>query len=485
MSAKLHKIDELSKLLDDKNELAGNLMDLYRHFNLSQAMASCKITKFTGVSCSLLMLFLILSRLMSISKYQLYRHHYFDLAEEEVGKNCIYRFVNNPRFNWRSLLYAVVKSFFKNLNKSLEKSGATSEGKKAPTFFVMDDTTLSKTGIAMENISRVFDHTVHKCILGFKCLTLGFFDGKSLIPVDFALLSEKGKNGKYGLTAKEIKGRFRKQRDPRSQGCKRDKESRMTKIDLALSILKRVCKHGYHADYFLADSWFDGIGFIKQIREIANGAMHVICMAKNGNRKYSCDDHIRSAHEMIALYERTARPCRKYKCLYFDRLVQVDGLTVRLFFVKYGHKGKWNILLSTDTSLKFIKVFEYYQVRWTTEVMYRECKQHLGLGKCQSNDFDAQIADCTLVFITYTMMTLRKRLNDYESYGALFREMGEEIGEMTLWQRILPLVKKLLMTLCEVLGVDYLETMESIAESPERENRICAVIRALEMQDAA
>lgn len=26
MIAKLHKIDELSKLLDDKNELAGNLM---------------------------------------------------------------------------------------------------------------------------------------------------------------------------------------------------------------------------------------------------------------------------------------------------------------------------------------------------------------------------------------------------------------------------------------------------------------------------
>ena len=57
MSAKLHKIDELSKLLDDKNELAGNLLDLYRHFNLSQAMASCKITKLTGISCSLLMLF--------------------------------------------------------------------------------------------------------------------------------------------------------------------------------------------------------------------------------------------------------------------------------------------------------------------------------------------------------------------------------------------------------------------------------------------
>ena len=36
------------------------------------------------------------------------------------------------------------------------------------------------------------------------------------------------------------------------------------------------------------------------------------------------------------------------------------------------NKKKENIFLfSTDTSLKFTKVFEYYQVRWTV-VMYRE-----------------------------------------------------------------------------------------------------------------
>ena len=32
---------------------------------------------------------------------------------------------------------------------------------------------------------------------------------------------------------------------------------------------------------------------------------------------------------------------------------------------------KYIFLFSTDTSLKFTKVFEYYQVRWTV-VMYRE-----------------------------------------------------------------------------------------------------------------
>jgi hypothetical protein len=39
---------------------------------------------------------------------------------------------------------------------------------------------------------------------------------------------------------------------------------------------------------------------------------------------------------------------------------------------------------------------EIYQTHWTIEVFFKESKQLLGFGKCQSNDFDAQIADSTI-----------------------------------------------------------------------------------------
>ena len=78
--------------------------------------------------------------------------------------------------------------------------------------------------------------------------------------------------------------------------------------------------------------------------------------------------------------------CRKYKCRYFRKDVVFEGMELRLFFVQYGKSRTWNILLTTDKSLSFIKVFEYYQIRWNQEVMYREGKQYLGLGKCQSTD---------------------------------------------------------------------------------------------------
>jgi hypothetical protein len=46
-------------------------------------------------------------------------------------------------------------------------------------------------------------------------LTLSFWDGKSLFPLDFALHSGKGKDGSkpYGLSKKELKNRHSKERD--------------------------------------------------------------------------------------------------------------------------------------------------------------------------------------------------------------------------------------------------------------------------------
>ena len=480
MNAKLSKIDELSKLLSDKDSLSRDLISLCKHFRMGKIMGGCGIIKEKGVPSTVLMLFLLIIRICSTSKFQLYLNKYFGLLDEAIGKNCIYRFVNNPKYNWRSLLYGVVKSFLRIVSKeSADKDNSKDDGRLH--FFVMDDTTLEKFGKAMENISRVFDHVCHKYILGYKLLTLSFFDGKSLLPADFSLHAEKGKKGTYGLSAKERRNRFSKRRDARSAGAKRNKECDMSKLDVAIEMIRRAWKHGLRANYFLADSWFDSTDFIRKIREIADGAIHVICMAKNGTRKYKYNGFMHTAKDLIVLNERKATTqCRKYHCNYIKLDVELDGMDVRLFLVHYGHKDNWNILLTTDRSLGFTKVFELYQIRWTTEVMYRECKQYLGLGQCQSNDFDAQIADCTLVFITYIIMAVRKRFGEYETMGVLFASMKAELSELTLWHRILPIVEKLLKELCDLFDVDYVETMRKISRDQYQECKILRILNTLD-----
>lgn len=450
---------------------------------MSKIMGGCGIVKEKGVPSTVLMLFLLMIRICSVSKFQLYLNKYFSLLDESIGKNCMYRFVNNPKYNWRSLLYGVVKSFLRIVSKEKVEL-ADNDATRQPCFFVMDDTTLEKFGIAMENISRVFDHICHKYILGFKLLTLSYFDGTSLLPTDFSLHAEKGKKGTYGLTARQRHNRFSKQRNGNSAGAKRNRECDRSKLDVAIEMIRRAWKHGLKASYFLADSWFDSADFIKKIRMVGNGAIHVICMAKNGNRKYKYNGFLHTAKELIAISKRSVQRCRKYRCAYKKLDVELDGMEVRIFLIRYGRKDNWNILLTTDRKLNFVKVFEMYQIRWTTEVMYRECKQYLGLGECQSNDFDAQIADCTLVFVTYIIMSLRKRFGEYETMGILFANMKEELSALTLWNRILPVVEKLLKALCPLLDVEYMETMRKITSSEQKETEILKLLNTLNDEDA-
>ena len=116
--------------------------------------------------------------------------------------------------------------------------------------------------------------------------------------------------------------------------------------------------------------------------------------------------------------------------------------------------------------MSFVRAFEVYQIRWNIEVLNKECKQYLGLGTCAGRDFDEQIADCTLCFLTYITMSIEKRFSEYETMGELFTNMGEDLMALTLWKRVLACIKRLLEVLCEHLGV-----MAKALEDRERAKR--------------
>jgi len=116
-------------------------------------------------------------------------------------------------------------------------------------------------------------------------------------------------------------------------------------------MVRRSWKRCIRAAYFLADSWFDGIDFIKDLREIAGGAQHVICMAKNGMRKYDDNGHKHAGKELVAMNERHAKTCRQYKCRYFKVDVTFEGVELRLFFIQYGKSnGTGSVIFSAQTS---------------------------------------------------------------------------------------------------------------------------------------
>ena len=431
MNAKIVNLDELSHLLSDKNSLCFDLTSYFRLFGINRIVNRLVPVKSKGIPVYDLLVLLSLFRICGESVFSFYRHGFYGLGK--LGKNCFYRFQNSYLMDRRRLLLCTASCFFRLLKKE------NSTAPEGPQAFILDDTTLEKTGSHMEFIGRVFDHTRHTHVLGYKLLSLSFFDGVSHVPLDFSLHAEKGKKGNYGMSACELSACFHKKRPCGSPGSLRSRELDQSKPDVALQMLKRAWKHGFRPCYVVMDNWFDSHNFISGIRRMGNGMLHVICtIKKSKTRSFLVQGKKYNAASIIASRERLhARTCREYKCRYIRLDAEFSNIPVRLFFIQYGKKGEWTVLLTTDRTLNFKKAFEYYQIRWNVEVMYRECKQYLRLGKCQSNDFDAQIADATLAFMAYTMISLKKRMCEYETFGELFRTLQQECLAMPLWHRVL------------------------------------------------
>jgi len=64
----------------------------------------------------------------------------------------------------------------------------------------------------------------------------------------------------------------------------------------------------------------------------------------------------------------------------------------------------------------------------------------LNLGKSQSTDFDVQVADTTTVMVQYIFLSIKKRIESYQTLGKLFENTKAECLEIKLHQRLIALL---------------------------------------------
>jgi hypothetical protein len=466
MASKIGNLSELDNVLCDFEKTNKGVLGFIPAFGLKRLLCKYNVFKSKGFSVSILLLTLILLRLKGERINRMSENLSGFLPR--VDDNTLYRITNNPMVDWRRLLLGFAKQF----KRQVESNGDPHEGFSC---FIVDDTDLPKTGKTFEFISRIFNHVTKTYQLGYKLLLLAWWDGKSLISCDFSLHREAGRSGNYGLSSKERNNQFGKKRDSACLSVSRIKELDESKVKNMISMLRRAVKNGFKADYVLMDSWFVNDFLIKGIRGIKNGSMHVLGLCKMDKRRYSSQGKLLNSKELIVRHERrTKKYSRKYKSHYIPLVVDYKGQTVKLFFIKYNNAANWSLLLTTDLKLNFIQAIERYQIRWSIEVLFKECKQYLGLGSSQNTDFDGQIADTTLAFITHTILTLQKRFGCYETMGGLFRQIQQGLLEMTLWQRLIRAFIQMVMYLLDFLSIDIEETMRKISENSN--DKRCAQI---------
>ncbi len=363
-------------------------------------------------------------------------------------KDVFYRLKNNSSIDWRRILWVFVKKFT-TLNDDKGYAGY-------PRCLILDDSILAKSGKTIERISRVWDHVTQRYVLGFKLLLLSYWDGTSNIAVDFSLHREKGRNKDkpYGFKKKALKKQFRKDREKGSAGSKRVKESDKSKIDNALKMVKRAISKGLKVDYLLMDSWYTCWAFVEVVLNSKKQDINLIGMYKTAKTKFGFQGK-QLTHKQILNELGKAKRCRKLGLQYKQAVVVWNDVEVKLFFSRLGSKSKWKVFVTTNTNLSFIKMIEIYQIRWTIEVLFKEAKQLLSLGKCQSNDFDAQIAETTVTLIQHLVLTLKYRYEKYESKGELFNQISNDVIEYRLNERLWGLFIQLISVITQLFdGVD-------------------------------
>jgi hypothetical protein len=394
----------------------------FSELNVSKHLRDAGITKKLGFSC------LAIFQLLFLLVFEHRNWYQAGLSKQAVdlpGKDAIYRFLKVPTFNWRKFLSSLSLESIQCFQKLTSS--------KRVSVFILDDSVYSRNrSKSVELLSLVHDHVTHKFIKGFSLLTLGWSDGYSFVPVDFALLSSAKQNNRFCEMDTSI--------DKRTSGFKRRMEAIQSKPEVAAKLIQNALDKGLIADYVLMDTWFTHAPLIESITD---KGLYVIGMVKQMKQRYRYNDKLLKLEDLFKL----VRPTLQKKdvlgsiqvCLQTDRQTPVKIVFVR----NRNKKSEWLAILSTDTTISDEEIIRIYGMRWDIETFFKCTKSLLKLAKeFQGRSYDSMISHTTLVFTRYILLEWNRRNeHDPKTIGHLFFLMCEDIKDLDMLTALQQLVE--------------------------------------------
>jgi len=424
---------EIENYVNSRNNIfESRIQRAFSFLNFGTLLSRTRIQKKDGYHTGHLLFILTLLPLLKIDtvhSFCLKGWYHWSMGK----KDSFYRF-KQRNYRWRTFMYKVIS----NISDALSFNRYSLEER----YFVLDDTILMKRGRDMENVSYIHDHNLNRSVLGFCVVTLGLFTGQNFYPIDFAYRFGKKRHPK---SPDEKIG------DPRSISGQRNYEAKYkTKLDLSLQMIQSAFQRGIRAGYVLFDSWYAWPVLINAIRKI-DEALHVICRLKDTKVLY---EYKGKPYRLSELYQKVKPGVKKDSRtgLLLKRItVRYPGSDAEAVIVfskgyqepedpvkgeKKQKESKWVAFLSTDTRLHASTIIKKYTKRWTVEVCFKETKQLLGLGKDQSNDFNAQVCATTLSFLRYNLLNFLNENEGLATTGDLFQQLADESATITYAQRL-------------------------------------------------
>ena len=248
-----------------------------------------------------------------------------------------------------------------------------------------------------------------------------------------------------------------------------------------MDMVRTAIKRGIRFQYLLADSWFTCKEIIRFIhsRHIKCHYLGCIKVGEKGKTKYGFGRKDFTAPALIKHLNKkeTKKYSRKLRCWYITADVTFAGVSCRMFFIRRSKHGAWSGLITTNTRLDFFEAYRIYAQRWSLEVVFKESKGLLGMGKCQARDFAEQIAHTSIVSLQYNILSVVKRFNDYETIGGLFREVEKDSLELTIAERIWEIVMETVITIANLFGLTDEEVLEVAVCRSDELAHICRTFK--------
>ena len=228
--------------------------------------------------------------------------------------------------------------------------------------------------------------------------------------------------------------------DARSNTGKRRLLAERKGTEVMIELLKTALKHGVTAPYVLFDSWFSSPNMFQEITKIG---LHAVCMLKkNKKHLYQYEGEMLDVKSIFSIHKKRRGRSRYLLSVIVGSVQNDDIVPVKLVYVRNRNKRNDYLVLATrDIALTENGVIQLYGKRWSIEVYFKMCKQHLRLAKYQGISYDGITAHTVMVAVAYMILAVQHREDvDDRTIGELFFLMLSELADLTFTEAIFYLV---------------------------------------------
>lgn len=270
-----------------------------------------------------------------------------------------------------------------------------------------------------------YDHAARRNCFGQRLVFVVWSNGTLVIPLLFAVWQKdptrkprsKKKRRRQTRPPPAKKGPRKRRRRTRKTVVKRrvrlaSGARYRTKNELARLLVWRLVRRGLPVEYVLFDNWYAAEDNFRLFERL--GLKWVTRTKSNYKLAYN---------EQALTAQKIAESVKKTNYHYYASLsararsfaVQRGARPLKLTVIKDDRGpegGRTKYLLTNATALDCCQVIAWYRRRWLIEVFFRDCKQYLGLGRCEARLAEEIIGHIALVCVAYTILQLLRPVTD-------------------------------------------------------------------------